>query len=738
MKTTNFLLATVFCFLTIGLNAQWEWQNPVPQGNTLNDVFFINQDIGWAVGELGTILKTTNGGATFEMQSSNLFERLHAVEFFTPQHGFAVGANGTILETNNGGDAWNTVSSCINADLLDLCLVEPGKIWIGGENGTLILSIDGGYSWESKWEDSAATIRSIFFLDGDHGWAAGGNGMYHSLVLFTEDGGETWVTITENVFAEFSEIQFTDQLTGWAVAVDGNVYKTEDNGTTWIQQLEPPPGVDGPDYKNICFPDPDHGWAVGISTGCVPLNHAVVMQTSDGGGIWQSQSPGVGYGGGLNSVFFTDSLHGCAVGSEGNITLTSNGGYEWDPVCSNQILFLLDVFFTDSQHGWVAGGYSYPFRSELSQTSDGGNTWSLLDVPFHYYKAIHFTDPSEGWVAGGGFYSAGFDDNVVIHTTDGGANWEIQYQEDGSHDFYTFKDICFVNAERGWVVGGSLNVNPPQNPIFLQTTDGGETWEDLSGLTGNCLNAITFSDVEHGWIAGHETIMQTIDGGESWTEIWQGVHSIKDIFFFDPDHGWAIGDSIFGWGYPDVVMRTTNGGVTWDMQYFDLELNKIWFTDMNTGLITIGNGILLQTQDGGITWEEQLIPAEASLNGIFFLDQQQGWIVGSNASIMHTDNGGLVGVKERPRTVQSSTLYLQNYPNPFHSSITIEFELKAKTQATLEVYNHMGQQVAELLNESRAKGQHQLTWNATYLPPGLYFLRLQAGNDVRIGKVIKY
>ena len=77
------------------------------------------------------------------------------------------------------------------------------------------------------------------------------------------------------------------------------------------------------------------------------------------------------------------------------------------------------------------------------------------------------------------------------------------------------------------------------------------------------------------------------------------------------------------------------------------------------------------------------------------------------------------------------------YPNPFHSSITIEFELKAKTPVTLHIYNHMGQQVAKLLNEIRAKGQHQLTWNAAHLPPGLYFLRLQAGNEVRTGKVIK-
>jgi hypothetical protein len=87
--------------------------------------------------------------------------------------------------------------------------------------------------------------------------------------------------------------------------------------------------------------------------------------------------------------------------------------------------------------------------------------------------------------------------------------------------------------------------------------------------------------------------------------------------------------------------------------------------------------------------------------------------------------------------IQNPKSEISAYPNPFHSSTTIEFELKAKTQATLQVYNHMGQLVAELLNESRAPGQHQLSWKPAHLPPGLYFFRLQAGNEVRTGKVIK-
>ncbi|MBE0639667.1 MAG: T9SS type A sorting domain-containing protein, partial [Bacteroidales bacterium] len=98
----------------------------------------------------------------------------------------------------------------------------------------------------------------------------------------------------------------------------------------------------------------------------------------------------------------------------------------------------------------------------------------------------------------------------------------------------------------------------------------------------------------------------------------------------------------------------------------------------------------------------------------------------------------MVGIAKPVITQHRKETNLTGFPNPFTTSTTIEFELKAETPVTLQVYNHMGQQVADLLNESRAPGNHQFTWKAAHLPPGLYFLRLQAGNEVRTGKVIKY
>ena len=57
-------------------------------------------DNGWAVGANGTIIKTTNGGATWKVQPSGTTKNLHSVHFPSPRRGWAVGDDGTILEND--------------------------------------------------------------------------------------------------------------------------------------------------------------------------------------------------------------------------------------------------------------------------------------------------------------------------------------------------------------------------------------------------------------------------------------------------------------------------------------------------------------------------------------------------------------------------------------------------------------------------------------------------------------
>src|SRR5258707_9438478 len=69
----------------------WFWQNPLPQGNPLRAVSFVDANTGTAVGDYGTILRTTDGGATWTLQTSGTTGGLSAVSFVQANTGTAVG-----------------------------------------------------------------------------------------------------------------------------------------------------------------------------------------------------------------------------------------------------------------------------------------------------------------------------------------------------------------------------------------------------------------------------------------------------------------------------------------------------------------------------------------------------------------------------------------------------------------------------------------------------------------------
>jgi hypothetical protein len=87
-------------------------------------------------------------------------------------------------------------------------------------------------------------------------------------------------------------------------------------------------------------------------------------------------------------------------------------------------------------------------------------------------------------------------------------------------------------------------------------------------------------------------------------------------------------------------------------------------------------------------------------------------------------------------TIPSEFSLEQNYPNPFNPSTNIEFSLPTSTHVTLEVYNTIGQRVATLVNGKLASGSHSVTWNASNVPSGLYFYKLETKNFSQVRKMI--
>lgn len=90
------------------------------------------------------------------------------------------------------------------------------------------------------------------------------------------------------------------------------------------------------------------------------------------------------------------------------------------------------------------------------------------------------------------------------------------------------------------------------------------------------------------------------------------------------------------------------------------------------------------------------------------------------------------GVNEAPEEFALS----QNYPNPFNPSTVIRYRLPVQSKVTLTIYNLVGQEVADLVDEIQEAGFKQVEWDASGVPSGVYFYRLQAGIFVKTRELL--
>jgi len=109
---------------------------------TFKSIYFNNANTGWAVGYLGIILKTTNGGNNWIIKPSGTSSLLFSVYFSDAYIGCAVGVSGTIVVSSDGGDNWTTQVSSTTNDLSSVYISESTAdgvdAWICGDLGTVL------------------------------------------------------------------------------------------------------------------------------------------------------------------------------------------------------------------------------------------------------------------------------------------------------------------------------------------------------------------------------------------------------------------------------------------------------------------------------------------------------------------------------------------------------------------------------------------------------------------------
>ena len=188
---------------------------------------------GWAVGDGGTILHTSDGGATWSPQTSGTGTVLNSVSFVDANNGWAVGLAGVIVHTTNGGTTWSPQTSFTLETLDDVSFVDVNNGWAVGDSGTIVHTSNGGTTWSPQTTGTGANLFGVSFVDANNGWAVGIDGT----ILHTSDGGATWSPQTSGTGIELFGVSFVDANNGWAVGGLGTIVHTGNGGATWSPQI---------------------------------------------------------------------------------------------------------------------------------------------------------------------------------------------------------------------------------------------------------------------------------------------------------------------------------------------------------------------------------------------------------------------------------------------------------------------------------------------------------------------
>ncbi len=321
--------------------------------------------------KLFLILLTALTCNSLEAQTWNEFEvgtseKLNKVYFVNDNIGFILGNNGLLLKTINGGNSWEIIN--INAQH-DLRTISFANEQVGFING--LKTTDGGITWITQ---ASSEIYGFIYAYNENRIMAGHGNSFDGQIYESNDGGLSWLsTYTFGGLAMFNDCDFVSQNDGYLSSwYGGHLFKTIDAGINWseivINEVDGNPWISD-DYRSVFFPSQN----IGLVT-----HQSGILKTLDSGNTWSEIKPV-----GLNIGFYPESIIALSTDNyilvgRGNssafqkIHETFDGGNTWEQA-ADTIENLFDVAcgstycFAVGSNGTV---YRREFTNSISENSD--------------------------------------------------------------------------------------------------------------------------------------------------------------------------------------------------------------------------------------------------------------------------------------------------------------------------------------------------------------------------------
>ena len=273
----------------------------------------------------------------------------------------------------------------------------------------------------------------------------------------------------------------------------------------------------------------------------------------------------------------------------------------------------------------------------------------------------------------------------------------------------------------------------------------------------------------HCWVSGfgigYNAIIYSNNYGETWTPIFvDDSISIQDIFFSNLNNGWYCSNSFYqlpfynGFIYkiendwlsqisipstPQQIYPANNANFEQVVVDFEWEKLNYSLTRFQVSTDSLFNSfyVMINYVNGDTSFFGNQLYIENNKTVAFPLDQKYYWRVRSESlrGVSHwsetrsftTSSPTSVGEE----TIPDQMTLNQNYPNPFNPSTKISWQSPISSWQTLRIYDVLGNQVTTLVNEFRTAGKYEASFDASGLPSGIYFYKLQTGSFVETKKM---
>lgn len=348
------LTVLIFCSLSFSVNAQW--LSLRSYGNSFKSCFAINADTFFVSAKNGYILRTLDGGATWDSSKTLINSTVYLDIFFPSKSiGYACGGGvnsrnmSSIVKTINMGKTWDSITSNLYGyDFNKLYFINDSIGYFAGEK--LLKTSNGCRTLQNiSLPFLFNEIDAIYFFNKDTGIVTTTLYVNSSKSIFrivkTTDGGLNWLITFSDSNAlsndKFNDIDFRDKLSGHVIRNNGEILSTFDGGDTWLSSK--------------------------------PKD---VISITD---IWLSKKSQVGY----FTCIIKDSI-----GTSGGIFKTIEGGKKW-------ILNYKGYVGGKITMGTDNTGYAIQ-SGQIIKTITGGGILDIKNIPFDTLHSLIYPNPNDG------------------------------------------------------------------------------------------------------------------------------------------------------------------------------------------------------------------------------------------------------------------------------------------------------------------------------------------------------